>query len=93
MHTSIQTARIGEGLIHAGHAVLRAVFRLWRAWSNRRQVAVLLEADDHMLRDIGLTRGDVVGALSGPADMDPSHHLIRARAERLRARAWQRLGA
>jgi uncharacterized protein YjiS (DUF1127 family) len=62
-------------------------WKLWRAWMARRQVMGLLEADDHMLRDIGLTRADVIGSLEARMDADPSRHLVRARAERMSDRA------
>lgn len=53
-----------------------------RVWKNRRQVARLLSCDDHMLRDMGLTYGDVVGALSTRRDEDASMHLTMLHAER-----------
>ena len=88
MHTSSHSVRIGDSFVHAGNTVLRAAHSLWRSWKSRRQVELLLEADDRMLRDIGLTRGDVASALAAPRDADPSHHLVRARAEKRRARTW-----
>jgi uncharacterized protein YjiS (DUF1127 family) len=92
MHTWSHSAhigtRVGQSFVHAGNTILRAAYSLWRSWRSRREVELLLEADDHMLRDIGLTRGDVIGALAAAHDTDPSHHLIRARAEKRRARTW-----
>ena len=41
---------------------------LWQAVRNRRSVAKLLEWDDRMLRDIGLTQSDVRSAMA-PADL------------------------
>lgn len=38
---------------------------LFRKASRRRIYADLLQLDDHMLRDIGLTRGDVHEIVSG----------------------------
>jgi hypothetical protein len=35
--------------------------RLIANWQARRGVASLVELDDHMLRDIGVSRGDVAG--------------------------------
>jgi len=43
-----------------------------RAMRHRASVRQLLDADEHMLRDIGLTRSDVRAALSGPPGSDPS---------------------
>lgn len=84
--TSISVRKAGT---QAGFVptILSSAARLWRAWQHRRQITGLLGADDHMLADIGLTRADVIGALSSPIDADPSYHLIRARGERMSARA------
>ena len=42
------------------HRWLRALaWRAGREWRLRRQVAFLLQQDDRMLRDLGLTRGEV----------------------------------
>ncbi len=59
---------------------------LWRSWQNRRAVFTLLEFDDRMLRDIGLTRSDVASALSGRAADDPSQRLVTLREEKRLAR-------
>lgn len=53
-----------------------------RVWKSRRQVARLLEWDDHMLRDIGLTQGDVYCAMAAHVDDDPSVHLSMLAMER-----------
>jgi uncharacterized protein YjiS (DUF1127 family) len=70
--------------------LIAKTWKLWRAWAARRQVMGLLEADDHMLADIGLTRADVIGSLEAPLDRNPSHQLIRARCERMSDRARRR---
>lgn len=67
--------------------LLASAGRLWRAWRNRRSVETLLYADDRMLADIGVTRSDVLGALSAPLHDDPSTILVRARHDRRRHRA------
>ena len=67
---------------------------LWRAAQNRRRVIRLLEWDDHMLRDIGLTPGDVHSALASPLGHDPSSRLSALALERrgaIRAQAHERL--
>jgi len=69
----------------ANRLIVKA-WKLWRAWVARRQVMTLLEADDRMLADIGLTRADVIGSLEARMDEDPSGHLVRARAERKSSR-------
>ena len=52
----------------------------------RDAVARLLEHDDRMLADIGLTRQDVVAALNSAHREDASMALARIRSERKRAR-------
>ncbi len=63
--------------------------RFLRNWRNRRQVVVLSELDDHVLADIGLTRGDVEAALSQPFSQDASLQLQQV-AQRNRSR-WVRV--
>ena len=70
--------------------------RLRDAIHNRRSVKQLIDWDDRMLGDIGLTRGDVVSAMSGTVGDDPGRRLSflaseRRRAERATAR--ERLNA
>lgn len=63
---------------------------------NRRQVAKLLSWDAHMLRDIGLTQGDVHAAMASPLREDPSYRLDRMAQERrhaAHATARERLAA
>lgn len=91
MHSN-QIAIRTATLSGVGAAVLQSLTRLWTAWQHRRQVLALVEADDRMLADIGLTRSDLNGALASPASDDPSYYLSRARQERLRHRARGRLG-
>jgi uncharacterized protein YjiS (DUF1127 family) len=60
---------------------------------NRRQVAKLLSWDAHMLRDIGLTPGDVQSAMAGRLRDDPSYRLdtmARERRSAFRAAACER---
>jgi uncharacterized protein YjiS (DUF1127 family) len=54
----------------------------WQAARNRRSVARLLEWDARMLKDIGLTEGDVRSAMAAPASEDPSQRLRALSAER-----------
>ena len=42
---------------------------------NRRHVVALSEMDDHLLRDIGLERADVLAVLAQPRHHDPSRML------------------
>jgi hypothetical protein len=55
--------------------LLRAVKSFAVAFRNRRQVARLTDLDDRALKDIGLTRSDVMAALDQPFLRDPSMHL------------------
>lgn len=67
---------------------------LWRAFQNRRSVKTLLEWDSRMLQDIGVTRGDVVAAMSGSIKEDPAYRLSVLAVERRaasRAVAQERL--
>ena len=56
--------------------VVRMVQQAALALKNRRQVATLAQLDDRLLKDIGLTRSDVVAALSASLHHDPSQHLV-----------------
>ena len=62
-------------------AVLTAtrVRRLVAAWRRRREATLLAYADERVLADIGLSRGDVVDAFSGPPWEDPTT-VLRSRA-------------
>jgi uncharacterized protein YjiS (DUF1127 family) len=52
-----------------------AVRRFLKAIVNRGAVNRLCELDERQLKDIGLTRSDVVGALAEPFYRDPSRCL------------------
>jgi uncharacterized protein YjiS (DUF1127 family) len=54
---------------------------LWRALRNRREVLRLTELDDRALKDIGLLRAEVEGALLEPFHTDPSKVLSVRRVE------------
>ena len=63
----------------------RCVASLWRAAIERRALNALLQMDDRLLRDIGLTRADVVDSFTkrmGPFDL-----LMARRDERRAARS------
>ncbi|HSP26545.1 MAG TPA: DUF1127 domain-containing protein [Saliniramus sp.] len=61
--------------------ILDVVGAAFRAIVNRSSVTTLAAWDDRMLKDIGLTRGDVDGALSQPWHRDPSRELMVRRVE------------
>lgn len=60
---------------------------LVRVVAHRRDVRTLLELDERSLRDIGLSRSDVIGALDQPFGVDPSVILtVRSVEQRSRLR-------
>ncbi len=65
----------------AGIAVAR-VREVLQLFKNRRDAAVLAGLDDRMLADIGLTRGDLRDAYSGPVWHDPTAVLVSRAHER-----------
>jgi uncharacterized protein YjiS (DUF1127 family) len=79
---------------HTVAAIRATVRRTWRqiidAWHRRTDAALLASFDDYMLRDIGLTRGDLNDALAEPLWRDPTAVLVRRQRER---RAWRRCSA
>jgi len=83
-----------ERTVIALATALTRIAGTWRAMRNRRAVATLLDWDSHMLKDIGLTPGDVRSAMSGPLAEDPSYRLSVLSIERragIRAAARDRL--
>jgi uncharacterized protein YjiS (DUF1127 family) len=75
-------------------AVLQQAVAFVEAMRNRRQVARLLSWDSRMLRDIGLTPGDVRSAMASPFGDDPSCRLdtmARERRNAFHAAARERL--
>jgi uncharacterized protein YjiS (DUF1127 family) len=75
-----------RSLVQGARALGRRTVMFLRAWKSRRVVADLLELDDHMLADIGISRADLVSVLSLPADRDPSARLMILAVERRAAR-------
>jgi uncharacterized protein YjiS (DUF1127 family) len=71
-----------------GHAV-GLMQQAWHAWKTRRTIASLVEFDDHMLADIGLTRTDLREALDLPFGSDPGREL-QFRAARNHRDGWNR---
>jgi uncharacterized protein YjiS (DUF1127 family) len=56
-------------------AFLPALLAFGRAIRHRRAIRPLAEMDEHILRDIGLLRTDVLAALAQPLRRDPSRFL------------------
>ncbi len=69
------TRRAVTGLLRQVGSVLRAI-------GDRREVLNLAELDDHTLKDIGLLRSDVEGALAEPLFRSPSLVLVRRAGRR-----------
>jgi uncharacterized protein YjiS (DUF1127 family) len=80
--TTGRQATAGEKLFELAVTGSAWVADLWRRAQNRRSVAKLLEWDERMLRDIGLTRGDVCAVMALPAGQDPSYRLSELSSER-----------
>lgn len=53
-----------------------------RAWEGHRALADLARLDEHALKDIGLTRVDVMSALDAPLAEDPTVRLQRVVRDR-----------
>jgi uncharacterized protein YjiS (DUF1127 family) len=66
--------------------VARWVKRMLVVWQHWRDVELLASFDDHMLADIGLTRGDLNDAFAEPRWRDPTTLLDLRRGERLARR-------
>lgn len=82
-----------------GTAIVTLVKRIWRVTgqrvANHRQAHNLLVLDDHMLSDLGLTRGDIYAALATAGRIPPMVRLKLMAVERratARALASERLG-
>jgi uncharacterized protein YjiS (DUF1127 family) len=65
---------------------LRWVKGLMAILRHRRDIELLAGFDDHMLADIGLTRGDLRDAIAAPQWRDPTVLLNARRHERLDSR-------
>ena len=79
-------AHAGRRLGAMGGRSLRGLARFGRAIRNRRAATALAGLDDHMLADIGITRGDLRDAYAGPLWHDPTDVLVGRAAERRRTR-------
>ncbi len=58
--------------------------RMIRSWFMRGDLRTLERLDDHMLNDIGLTRGDLRLLRGLPLDVDLPHEMDRLRETRAR---------
>ncbi len=72
----------------SGRAIANILMATWRNLSNRRRIRELYHLDDHLLKDMGLTRTDIGRALRSPIDLDPSVSLQEISMQR-REIAWR----
>jgi uncharacterized protein YjiS (DUF1127 family) len=72
-------------LFSLGLSAVKGIRNLVVVARNRRQARDLARWDDRALKDIGLTRSDLTGALSLPLRQDPTVHLasLSGRSPRL----------
>ena len=77
-----QMLAVGRALL-AGMGMLKG---FQTAWQRRRVLGQLAGLDDHMLRDIGLTRQDLLSVLGEPLYRDPTVWLALRADEARRAR-------
>jgi uncharacterized protein YjiS (DUF1127 family) len=68
-----------------GAGIVRALLWPARVMAARRTLAQLAGLSDYELRDIGLSRQDLVDFTARPLDEDPTPHLVDSRAARARA--------
>ena len=73
---------VGSRVTRIAGAAASLVASLWQAHLGRRAANQLLDLDDRMLRDMGVTRGDVRAAMALPVRTDPSRHLFAVAEER-----------
>ena len=68
-----------------GAAIVRAVLWPSRVIEARRTLSQLAGLSEYELRDIGLSRQDLVDFTARPLDEDPTPHLAQSRAARARS--------
>lgn len=78
----IESETVFAHVIRVAASALNQGARMWTALKNRRIAGRLAGWDDHMLHDIGLTRGDVHAALAGSLADDPTLRLVTLANER-----------
>ena len=74
-----------ETAARAVAAVIRQLGSFVTAIRHRGEVRHLAEFDDRALKDIGLSRGEVDGALAVPFYVNPSTVLVRSVERRVRS--------
>jgi uncharacterized protein YjiS (DUF1127 family) len=71
-------------LARIGDLLARVALWPFRVVEARRTLAQLASLSEYELRDVGLTRQDLVDLTARPLDEDPTPHLNRARISRAR---------
>ena len=66
---------IARGLRVAAYAVANWTVSIVRGYLNRRTALEMMHFDERMLKDIGLTRGDVHASIIEPMGADPTVRL------------------
>jgi uncharacterized protein YjiS (DUF1127 family) len=84
--TPATPAVLPQAFAAIGAAMARIGRQIVEAWRHHHDASALAALDDHMLADIGLTRGDLNDALSEPLWRDPTSVLMRRQDERRWAR-------
>ncbi len=79
-HTDFGRTHSGD---HIGTLSSRLIERI-REIRTRRRLKRLLDLDDHMLKDVGVTRGEIDVATSLPLSTDAATALRRMSLERRR---------
>lgn len=70
---------------HPLHNLAEGVSAMWQARRRRRKLKSLLDLDDHMLKDVGVTRGEVEIATGLPLYRDATSELYRMASARRRS--------
>ncbi|MEW5424658.1 DUF1127 domain-containing protein [Amorphus sp. 3PC139-8] len=88
IHSEFRSPLSLRGLLARTGAAAAAFYKAYR---GRRALCTLIEADERMLHDIGVTRDDVRWALDTRLPQDPSAYLrLRAVTRRAEERARAR---
>ncbi|WP_407048322.1 DUF1127 domain-containing protein [Methyloraptor flagellatus] len=94
-HSRTSAAAVAA-VIRVATKAVNTIAAYWNAHMRRREVRELLGWNDHMLKDIGITRGDVASAYASPYPVDPTARLKIMAVERraaAREQARERLRA